>query len=130
MRILAPTIGVVAAFVVGGAFVWLEGYRVNLSRSLPLGIYRLTDREPVVGGLVAFCVPARISHMDVFDHLTVTPCVTGSFFGVPLLKRIASISSNGDLVVRGESERSVDSRTFGPIRHSEITGVVDVVFEF
>lgn len=116
--------------IASGAVAWLEGYRVNMSRSLPLGIYQLTDREPKVGDLVAFCVPTRLAGLAVFDHLSVKPCTEGRLFGIPLLKRVVSIESGGEFYLAGNSERSVGSHIFGLIRPNEIIGTVDTVLEF
>jgi hypothetical protein len=100
---------------VSGSVTWHEGYQVNISRSLPLGIYQLSDRDPGVGDFVAFCVPPRLSQLEIFHHLTVTPCVSGSLFGLPVFKWVANISgTSADLFVRGESERSVYSSLLGP----------------
>ena len=110
---------------------WVKGYRINLSRSVPLGIYKLEKRQPVIGDLVAFCIPKRLAHMEVFSHLTISPCFEDGFgFGLPLLKRVTDIESNGvALVVSGDTARSVDSRIFGPIMRREIIGAVRVVYE-
>lgn len=132
-RRLATLLVVATAICVVG-FFWWQGYRVNLSRSLPLGIYRLEHRQPQNGELVAFCIPERLAHMEVFSHLTISPCYGGSpagAFGVPLLKRVTDISGDGGaLIVRGDTARSVDSELFGPIMVDEIIGAVSVVYEF
>lgn len=38
---------------------WAYGYRVNVTSSLPLGLYRLTDERPQRGSIVFFCLESE-----------------------------------------------------------------------
>ena len=38
------------------ALAWFAGFRVNLTASLPLGLYRLTDEVPQRGSIAFFCL--------------------------------------------------------------------------
>jgi len=38
---------------------WLEGLRINLTGSLPIGLYAVTHGAPAHGALVLVCLPAR-----------------------------------------------------------------------
>lgn len=125
---LVGLVGVFASSAVAVGALWWCGYRVNISSSLPLGIYQFHEVDPEVGELVAFCVPDRLAHMEIFGQLTVNPCFGGGL-GVPLLKRVETVSGS-ELFLVGESARSVDSRIFGPIQREEILGTVRVVYVY
>ena len=100
---------------------------VNLSRSLPLGIYQHHQGKPVVGSLVLFCVPDRLAHLEVFQRATVKVCIDGD--GAPLLKRVAAIDDEtGALTVMGDTPRSIDSRWFGPLLPEEIMAIAEPVW--
>ena len=47
---------VVAIFIVMAFFAWLAGFRVNVTASLPLGLYRLTNEVPRRGSIAFFCL--------------------------------------------------------------------------
>ena len=47
---------VVAIFIVMAFFAWLAGFRVNVTASLPLGLYRLTNEVPQRGSIAFFCL--------------------------------------------------------------------------
>lgn len=112
--------------VVGGGF-HCSGLVVNLSSSLPVGIYQKRAGEPKVGSLVLFCVPDRLRHFEVFGKATVDVCINGK--GAPLLKRVAKVDAiTGEIVVLGDTPRSIDSRLFGPLFASEIDAVVRPVW--
>ena len=54
---LAGASSLLAAAVV----TWFAGLRVNLSGSMPIGLYRVSSRPPVKGDMVLACLPADVA---------------------------------------------------------------------
>ena len=126
---LAALGGAVVVFV-GLAFgLHAAGYRINLSVSHPLGIYRVVDQEPAVGHYALFCVPVPLADLPPVDQTRVPPC-TRDTPGYHVLKRIDRIEPTGDIHVLGDHPQSLDSRIFGPISREEIVGVAQMVWSF
>ena len=126
---LAALGGAVVVFV-GMAFgLHAAGYRINLSVSHPLGIYRVVDQEPAVGHYALFCVPVPIADLPPVDQTRVPPCTRDSP-GYHVLKRIDRIEPTGDIHVLGDHPQSLDSRIFGPISRQDIVGVALMVWGF
>lgn len=78
--------------MVGGILLALTceaiGLRVNLTASLPRGVYRQLDRPVQVGDLVAGCLPAEVSRFGrERGYLPAGSCTTGD---APILKRVAA----------------------------------------
>ena len=108
--------------ILSGFFYW-GGFVINLSSSLPAGIYQKQAGKLEVGSLVLFCVPDRLRHLEVFSKATVDVCIDGK--GAQLLKRVAKVNATtGEIVVLGDTPRSIDSRLFGPLFVSEIDAMV------
>lgn len=119
----ASIIGLCSVTAILFGVVHYAGLVVNLSSSLPVGIYQKRSGEPKVGSLVLFCVPDRLRHLEVFSRATVDVCIDGK--GAPLLKRVAMMDpATGEIGVMGDTPRSIDSRLFGPLFASEIDTVV------
>lgn len=85
----------VLAFVVVGVLslvaFWGAGFRVNLTPSLPRGIYCLTGEAPQRGDLVAFCLTSTNPFSQVAQergYLGRGSCPSGLR---PLLKRLAGL---------------------------------------
>ncbi len=56
----------------------LAGYEINLSASMPIGIYELTEDRLGVGQIVAVCLPAAITRIGrEHGYLRAGPCVSG-----------------------------------------------------
>ena len=126
---LAALGGAVVVFV-GLAFgLHAAGYRINLSVSHPLGIYRVVDQEPTVGHYALFCVPVPLADLPPVDQTRVPPCTRDSS-GYHVLKRIDRIEPIGDIYVLGDHPQSLDSRIFGPISREDIVGVAQMVWGF
>ena len=126
---LAALGGAVVVFV-GLAFgLHAAGYRVNLSVSHPLGIYRVVDQEPAEGHYALFCVPVPLADLPPVDQSRVPPCTRDSP-GYHVLKRIDRIEASGDIHVLGDHPQSLDSRIFGPISREEIVGVAQMIWGF
>ena len=115
---------------VGLAFgLHAAGYRINLSLSHPLGIYRVVDHEPAVGLYALFCVPVALVDLPPVNQTRVPPC-TRDTPGCHVLKRIDRIEPTGDIQVLGDHPQSLDSRIFGPISREDIVGVALKVWGF
>lgn len=56
-RSLCWVIGTVTLFVVG----WIAGLRLNLTRSMPMGLYRIAGRMPSRGATVLVCLPPSLA---------------------------------------------------------------------
>ena len=56
-RMLAGATSLFLATVV----TWFAGLRVNLSGSMPIGLYRVSNRPPVKGAMVLACLPAGVA---------------------------------------------------------------------
>ena len=123
-------LGGAVVVLVGLAFgLHAAGYRINLSVSHPLGIYRVMDQEPAPGYYALFCVPVPLADLPPVDQTRVPPC-TRDTPGYHVLKRIDRIEPTGYLHVRGDHPQSLDSRIFGPLRQEDIVGVAQMVWAF
>ncbi len=88
------------------ALLWQAGYRLNLTRSLPLGLYRITDGPVQRGRLASFCLQdtAFITLARERGYLAAGSCASGLR---PLLKVIAGLAGdaiemeNGLIAVNG-----------------------------
>ena len=79
---------------------------VNITQSMPRGIYLKlpVTGEIRAGDIVEFQNPMPDGYMGM------------DLDGVPLMKHVVAVSDDGSqLIVRGETERSYDSRFFGPL---------------
>ena len=77
------------------ALCWAAGYRLNLTRSLPVGLYRLTGGPVQRGRLAAFCLEdaESISLAQERGYLAAGSCPSGLR---PLLKVVSGLA--GDTV--------------------------------
>ena len=57
LRIMGPAAGLLVVVVV----TWLAGLRVNLSASMPVGLYRITSGPPAKGVTVLACLPEHVA---------------------------------------------------------------------
>jgi type IV secretory pathway protease TraF len=99
---------------------------INLTPSLPRGLYRVTRLAVRPGALVTFCLPPElVRRYELAKWIAPGRCPGGR---APLCKRIALVGPGdaacGSVVwrvprdqvfVRGESRRSQDSCVFGPV---------------
>lgn len=99
------------------------GLVLNTTASMPIGFWRRLPSSPLaVGQVVLFCpedtpLMQHALRLGVLQH---GRC-PGSYR--PLLKEIQVVDwSNKTLWVIGHSERSFDSRIFGPIRIGQVIG--------
>jgi len=99
---------------------------VNLTPSLPRGLYRVTSLKVRPGALVTFCPPPElIRRYDLAKWIPPGRCPGGR---APLCKRIVLVGPGkvecggaiwsvlrDQVFVRGESQKSQDSCVFGPV---------------
>jgi type IV secretory pathway protease TraF len=99
---------------------------INLTPSLPRGLYRVTRLQVEPGVLVTFCLPPEIvRRYDVGKWIAPGRCPGGK---APLCKRITRVGPGqaacgevvwqvpkGEVFVRGDSRNSQDSCVFGPV---------------
>jgi len=79
------------------ALVLTLGVRVNLSGSVPRGIYRMVREDPTRGALVGGCLPAAVARRGrARGYLGAGGCPEGT---QPVLKPVGAIS--GDVVELG-----------------------------
>lgn len=93
MRILLVLSLTLSAFVAAH----LAGYRLNITNSEPIGLYRVTNEAPKRGDLATFCLAADNSYSKISSDRNYLGfsmlCPSGQ---KPLLKGVAGVS--GDLV--------------------------------
>lgn len=99
---------------------------INLTPSLPRGLYRVTSLEVRPGALVTFCIaPELVKRHDLAKWIAPGRCPGGR---APLCKRIVVVGpglaqcgrfiwrvAKGEVFVRGASASSQDSCVFGPV---------------
>lgn len=99
---------------------------INLTPSLPRGLYRVTSLEVQAGALVTFCLPPEIIRRhDLAKWIPPGRCPGRR---APLCKRIVLVGPGkvecggavwrvlrGQVFVRGDSRKSQDSCVFGPV---------------
>ena len=113
----------VLLFLVGAVWVHDNGYRLNLSQSHTIGIYRIVNQPPAVKLYALFCAPLPIEDLPPVDRDRVPPC-TANTEGYLLLKRIETVDIDDDVwTVRGDHPLSLDSRHFGPLARADIVSV-------
>jgi conjugative transfer signal peptidase TraF len=98
-------ISLVASVVL--AVLWSAGYRLNLTRSMPLGLYRITDGPVQRGRMASFCLEDAeyITLARERGYLAAGSCASGLR---PLLKVVSGVAGdrlelhNGLIAVNGE----------------------------
>ncbi len=111
---------------------------INLTPSLPRGLYRITRLRMQPGAFVTLCLPPEIARRyDLGRWIAPGRCPGGK---APLCKRITEVGPGraacgstvwqvpeGQVFVRGESRNSQDSCIFGPVPAAWLSdGVVPV----
>ena len=83
------------------SLLWCAGLRVNLTPSLPQGVYALCPGTPGKGDFVSFCLEGEFAALaQERGYLQAGSCASGLR---PLLKRVAGLPGDvipGDLVIR------------------------------
>ncbi|WP_426232286.1 conjugative transfer signal peptidase TraF [Pararhizobium sp. DWP3-4] len=112
--VVTAGIGALMAFTLG----WFGGFRVNLTPSEPLGLWRIVslDRPAVIGDVVFICPPGTAAMREARDrgYLRGGLCPAGY---APLIKTIVGVEGQ-------EVEVGVDVRIAGyPLPRSHVAGV-------
>lgn len=100
------TILLIPACIVTVAYV--VGIRINLTPSMPLGIYYLSNNTPKRGDIVAACLPDNISKEGLMRHYLLYGHCQGH--SMPVLKKIIAVP--GDKVIVTDTEMIVKERIF------------------
>ncbi len=103
------------------AVAWACGYRVNVTSSLPLGLYRLTDERPQRGSIVFFCLESEhfIKLARAREYAGTGTCpgalraLGKEVYGLP--GDLVSIGADGSISINhqtipGSAARDVDSK--------------------
>jgi len=94
---------------------WLGGYRINLTPSYPIGLWRIVplDHEPQVGDLIFICPPPTKPFLAALErgYLRSGLCLGGF---APLIKIIAATEGQDVVIAHGVT---VDGRL---LPHSEV----------
>ena len=108
VRLLAMAILPSTVFVMGALLgMWAYGIRINMTRSLPLGLYRISD-DPNAG-LVAFCPPTGAMDESAVRGYRGYSYVSGCPDGAPPLMKPV-IAFPGQNVVVSAKGISVEQR--------------------
>lgn len=90
-RRLATAVAIVGPLVlIAGAVLYAAGARVNTSRSVPVGLYRVIDAPPRKGAYILFCPPPRpiFEEARARGYIGAGPCPGG--FGYVFKKILAA----------------------------------------
>lgn len=94
--------------ILGLILAWFQGYRLNMTPSVPIGLYRQLNEAPELGDLASFCLESTVFNTLAKDRGYLRPgsCASGLR---PLLKKMAG--RPGDLIgFTPEGLISVDGR--------------------
>ncbi len=92
---------------------WIIG---NATPSVPRGVYLRSS--PEAASHVSFCLDTHHRALPLYDRY----CRPEQPTATRILKRIEKKLPSGQLIVRGNTDRSLDSRLLGPIAVSRIHG--------
>lgn len=97
MRISSDKVflGLLGLIVLALSGAWLLGYRVNLTPSVPCGLYRQLEENPVSGDLASYCLESSFFNQLARKRGYLAPGYCDSGLR-PLLKQVAG--QPGDLV--------------------------------
>lgn len=102
MKLLLLNIVFCCALLLWG---YKEGYRLNVTPSLPRGIYQLSTESPARGDIVSFCISGDAADLARSrGYLQAGSCPSGLR---PLMKRLAAMP--GDKVIVSEKSTSCSS---------------------
>lgn len=92
LRWLLGGAAVVFGSVVPLSIARMAGYDINLSASMPIGIYARTDAEVAVGQIVAVCLPPAIARLGrERGYLHAGSCTSGD---QPVLKYVMAMAGD------------------------------------
>lgn len=113
--VLLPVVTLLTVGLAGGA----AGYRINLTASLPIGLWRITD-DIGAGTYVTACVPPAIPMMRVAVARGYLPYGTCPGGYAPLLKQVVAVS--GDTVALTVDAVAVNGQVLSNTKTLNATG--------
>lgn len=101
--LLFVALGLALVLIFGFGALWALGFRLNLTPSVAVGLYRLASRAPERGDLVAFCPQQGALPALALERGYLRPglCASGTR---PLLKRLVGLPGD-QLVIAPEGAR-------------------------
>ena len=106
---------VLACAGVGGVSLYRDRLLINVSGSVPLGLYVKSD--PSVAEFATICLP-ELPAWVVYDSIL---CSADNPSGIPVIKRIVAKVDRG-MILRGDGTFPLDSRVFGPVSPERMLG--------
>ncbi|RUV66111.1 conjugative transfer signal peptidase TraF [Mesorhizobium sp. M5C.F.Cr.IN.023.01.1.1] len=105
----------VAGLVALAGIAWLGGLRLNLTRSYPLGLWRIErlERPPAVGDLIFICPPDTAAFRMARQRFYLGQGLCPGWFS-PLIKTV--VATEGQAIAIG-AEVSIDGRI---LPHSDV----------
>lgn len=100
---------------VGGVSLYRDRLLINVSGSVPLGLYFKSD--PSVAEFATICLP----ELPVWVGYDSILCSADNPSGIPVIKRIVAKVDRG-IILRGDGTLPLDSRVFGPVSPERILG--------
>jgi conjugative transfer signal peptidase TraF len=92
-------------FLILGSICFAAGVRVNTTKSIPVGLYRIVDESVEKGAYVIFCPPK----LDIFDEAKERGYITAGFcsgdYGL-MMKRV--LAAENDRIVLSEAGVSIN----------------------
>ncbi len=120
-RIVTGTVIASMSVMLLGAVAYATGARINTTRSIPVGLYRLTSDPVEKGAYVMFCPPKA----DAFDYARMRGIISVGFcpggYGY-MMKRV--LAAKNDIITIAEEGVSVNGKLLPrstPIK-TDITG--------
>ena len=100
---------------VGGVSLYRDRLLINVSGSVPLGLYVRSD--PSVAEFATICLP----ELPVWVGYDSILCSADNPSGIPVIKRIVAKVDRG-MILRGDGTFPLDSRVFGPVSPERMLG--------
>jgi conjugative transfer signal peptidase TraF len=116
-RFLLILSGVFSGTLLIGSGVAAAGYRVNVSASVPLGIYRVTPRAVAVGEYVQVCPPNKQPFIEAKDRGYIGPGKCPGGFGY-LFKKV--LAAKTDTVTMTDAGMTINGQAVpysAPLKH-------------
>lgn len=81
------------SLIATGSLLHTIGYRINLTESIPIGLYRITSAAPIKNAFVIFCPDDRKSFRLARDRGYIDPALYCDGYGY-LMKKVVAVSGD------------------------------------